>query len=76
MSHPYDQYEQTRLWHVIEAAFTELEHNQDVRLTTARPYVVGYLCQQLAGQRLVTDAALGAERQGDIKGNGKGNIVS
>ncbi|OWK45471.1 hypothetical protein [Fimbriiglobus ruber] len=40
---------------------SELEGNRDLTLTTARPYVIGYLCQQLAAQRVVVEVALAAE---------------
>ena len=55
MSHPYTEFEDTALWKVVDAALAELEQNRDVKLSTAREYVVGYLCQQLASRKLVTD---------------------
>jgi len=55
MSHPYTEFEDTELWKAVDAALAELEQNQDVKLSTAREYVVGYLCQQLASRKLVTD---------------------
>jgi hypothetical protein len=55
MSHPYTEFEDTALWKAVDAALAELEQNQDVKLSTAREYVVGYLCQQLASRKLVTD---------------------
>jgi len=55
MSHPYTEFEHTALWKAVDAALAELEQNRDVKLSTAREYVVGYLCQRLAGQKLVTD---------------------
>jgi hypothetical protein len=61
MNHPYSEFERTRLWQVVEAAVSELEYNHDLTLTTARPYVIGYLCQHLAAQRVVLEAALAAE---------------
>jgi hypothetical protein len=60
MTHPYIEFEDTALWKAIDAALAELEQNGDFQLTTARRYVVGYLCQQLARQKLVThDSVLG-----------------
>ena len=55
MSHPYTEFEGTALWKAIDAALAELEQNRDVKLSTAREYVVGYLCQQLASRKLVSD---------------------
>jgi hypothetical protein len=46
--HPYVSYERTPAWEIIDAALAELEANSDLAITTARPYVIGYLCQQLA----------------------------
>lgn len=58
MNHPYSEFEQTTLWKTIDAAIAELERNRDVELTTARTHVIGYLCQQLAAQKAVTESAL------------------
>ena len=48
--HPYQQFEGTPLWEVIEKAVTDLEENQDLNLTTAPVYVIGYICKELAEQ--------------------------
>ena len=55
MSHPYTEFEDTALWKAVDAALAELEQNRDVKLSTARENAVGYLCQQLASRKLVTD---------------------
>ena len=55
MKFPYRKFEDTELWKTIDTALAELEKNGDFHLTTARRYVVGYLCQQLARKKLVTD---------------------
>jgi hypothetical protein len=47
MAHPYVEYEATALWKSIDATVKDLEENGDVELTTARPYVLGYLCREL-----------------------------
>jgi hypothetical protein len=57
MKHPYAEYEQTPLWRAIDAAISELERNRDVELTTAREYVIGYLCQQLAALQVVASVS-------------------
>lgn len=43
MSHPYEEFERTKLWSVIDRAIAELEENTDLELTTARTLVVGFL---------------------------------
>ena len=58
MSHPYTEFEDTALWKAVDAALAELEQNRDVKLSTAREYVVGYLCQQIAQQKLVTEGSV------------------
>ena len=55
MKFPYSKFEDTDLWKAVDAALAELEQNGDFNLTTARRYVVGYLCEQLARKKLVTD---------------------
>lgn len=52
MSHPYTRHEDTALWAAISAAIAELEQNQDLQLTSAREYVVGFLCERLLLQQL------------------------
>ena len=63
MNHPYSEFERTPLWKSIDSAIAELERNRDVELSTMREHVVGYLCQQLAAQRIVTASSL---LQGEI----------
>jgi hypothetical protein len=50
MSHPYREFEGTRLWREIETALGELERNHDISLTTTREHVVGYLCKRLVAK--------------------------
>jgi hypothetical protein len=58
MKFPYRKFEDTELWKTIDTALVELEENRDFHLTTARRYVVGYLCKQLARKKHVTDDSL------------------
>jgi len=58
MKFPYRKFEDTELWKTIDTALAELEENRDFHLTTARRYVVGYLCKQLARKKHVTDDSL------------------
>jgi hypothetical protein len=56
--HPYVDFERTPLWRAVDRAVSDLEENQDLKLTELREYVVGYLCKQLKRRRLVNEAAL------------------
>jgi uncharacterized protein YjbI with pentapeptide repeats len=51
MAHPYSELERTRLWTAVESAIKDLISNKDLVETTARPYIVGYLCQKLLNER-------------------------
>ena len=57
MPQPYEEYEGTALWQALDSAIRALEGNQDLVLTTAREYVIGFLCRRLVIDRLVTDPA-------------------
>ena len=48
MPHPYTEFEGSATWDILDAALTALEINRDLSLTTARSYVIGYLCSSLA----------------------------
>ncbi|HUB27906.1 MAG TPA: hypothetical protein VL992_20950 [Tepidisphaeraceae bacterium] len=41
-------------WSAIDRALGELEANHDVRIQTARRYLVGYLLQHLLGEGLIS----------------------
>ena len=45
--HPYKDLEATPLWRRVETAIEHLEANRDFQITTAREYVVGYICQSV-----------------------------
>lgn len=44
---PYTAYEESMLWKVIDNQLAQLERNGDLQITTARQYVIGYLCKEL-----------------------------
>jgi hypothetical protein len=46
--HPYQKFESTPEWAILDRAIRELVENQDLRETTAHEYIVGYLCKSLA----------------------------
>jgi hypothetical protein len=47
MPHPYIKLEGTPLWNALELAIKDLVLNKDIVESTARPYIVGYLCQRV-----------------------------
>ena len=53
MSHPYEQYESTKAWKTIDKAVSDLVQNKDIDETTAREYIVGYLCKMLYEKNLI-----------------------
>jgi GNAT superfamily N-acetyltransferase len=48
--------ERTAAWRIVDSAVAALEANHDLTITTARPYVTGYVCRQLADAGLPLDA--------------------
>jgi hypothetical protein len=42
-NNPYDQYKNSPLWKTIEKAIDDLVENQDLKETTSRDLIVGYL---------------------------------
>jgi hypothetical protein len=53
MNHPYVEFENTMLWKAIDTGITDLEKNGDMKLTTERAYVVGFLCKRLVRKKLI-----------------------
>ncbi|WP_445734767.1 hypothetical protein [Mariniflexile sp.] len=49
VKHPYQEYEQSDLWKLIDTAIDDLIKNQDIELTTRKEYVTGYLCKIIKG---------------------------
>ncbi len=45
--HPYEKYESSPIWKTLHSAIGDLVENGDVKETTRREYIVGYLCKQL-----------------------------
>jgi hypothetical protein len=58
MAEPHDRFEGTPLWDAVSRALLDLEENADLTLRTARPYVVGVLCERVAETGLLRDAAM------------------
>jgi len=47
MEHTYKVYEQTGLWHVIKDALDSLMENKDIKITTRKELVIGFLCKKI-----------------------------
>ncbi len=52
MNHPYEEYENSKLWEVIESTLNDLVENQDIELKTHPEYVVGYLCKKIKTEKI------------------------
>jgi hypothetical protein len=55
IKHPYEKFEESKLWNLIENALNDLIKNQDLELTTRKEYVVGYLCKIIDAELLKND---------------------
>ena len=51
LEHPYKRYEGSPQWQTLNEAVDALVKNGDLRETTNRVYIVGYLCQALASMK-------------------------
>jgi hypothetical protein len=49
--HPYLEFEGTPEGVALDRAITELVDNNDLKETTARKYIIGYLCRAVASSR-------------------------
>jgi hypothetical protein len=45
--HPYYEYEETEIWKIVDNAISELVANQDMKESTLRRYIVGYLIKSM-----------------------------
>jgi hypothetical protein len=50
-SHPYSKFEKTGLWNALNEGIGRLVENQDLKETTPREYILGYLCEVLSRRR-------------------------
>jgi len=53
-THPYSEFENTKLWKIVDAAIDKLEKNGDLKLETQWVYVIGYLCKMLDSNSVAT----------------------
>jgi len=52
--HPYTDFEGSVLWRTIEKAIAALVKNGDLEEHTPREYIVGSICQTIAGSKKST----------------------
>ena len=45
--HPYEEFENSELWNIIEKALNDLVENQDIALNTRKEYVIGFFCKNI-----------------------------
>jgi hypothetical protein len=64
MTHPYFRHEGSELWHVLDTALAELEHNQDIELRTKRELVLGFICDAVTNATDRASVESKRERQG------------
>jgi hypothetical protein len=57
MKHPYQQFEDSPTWRIVATETSALERNGDLKLMTAREYVIGALCQALVTSSETVSAA-------------------
>jgi len=47
MNHPYEDFENSQAWKILDAAVKALVKNKDIIETTRHELIVGYLCKQI-----------------------------
>ena len=62
LNHPYLEFENTSVWTILEKAINELEGNKDLKLTTPKEYVIGYVCKQLTEADVLNTSAAQTHR--------------
>ena len=51
-THPYQEFEGTKMWKKVNSAINALVKNGDIKETTGREYIVGYICKMIAPHRV------------------------
>ena len=46
--YPYKLFETKKIWKIVNKAIDDLVKNQDIKETTHRRYIVGYICKLLS----------------------------
>jgi hypothetical protein len=52
---PYDKYKGLPAWSVLDGAIDRLVANNDIKETTDRSYIIGYLVKVLAESGIITE---------------------
>lgn len=50
-NHPYKALENSILWKIVDKAIEDLVHNKDIKESTNREYIVGYICKLIIENR-------------------------
>lgn len=52
---PYDQYKNLKAWKILEHTLGDLVENNDIKETTDRYYIVGYILKNLTNHGALKD---------------------
>lgn len=64
MAHcPYQEFERHPAWQVLDRGIDALVENGDIHETTARRYIIGYLCKLLIESGLVPPVGAEASKE-------------
>ncbi len=55
MKHLIKEFENIKLWKVVEKTISELENNKDLKLITRKEHIVGYICKQIIESNLTVN---------------------
>jgi hypothetical protein len=50
---PYEKFQTTKAWNIVDDAIGQLVENKDLTETTARRYIVGFILKQLSDNKLL-----------------------
>lgn len=50
---PYENLQATKAWNIVDDAIGQLVKNNDLKETTARRYIVGFILKQLNDHKLI-----------------------
>ena len=52
---PYDQYKKLKAWKILEQVFEDLVENNDIKETTDRYYIIGYILKNLNSKKKLNE---------------------
>jgi hypothetical protein len=68
VSHPYEKYQNLKVWKVISKGIADLEANGDIEQKTATVYIVGYLSKLLSDKGLIDVGESRTDTKSSIRG--------